>query len=128
MTAMMTIFRGNTNSHISEWFGDRKEVRWRERSNEVAAVIITLNRLANIDMKLRGTINFTEAKAHILKVLAVNRVPYTPAGTTTKVNSRINRSSNSTTVKNKISYSRDLAALNNSNSSIYNSLTHPSWK
>ena len=109
MTATMTIFKGNTNNRTSVWSEDRKEVPRRERSNEVAAVIITLNRLANIDMKLRGTINFTEAKAHILKVLAVNRVPYTPAGTTTKVNSRINRSSNSTTVKNKISYSREVA-------------------
>ena len=109
MTATMTIFRGNTNNRISVWSEDRKEVPRRERSNEVAAVIITLNRLANIDMKLRGTINFTEAKAPILKVLAVNQVLYTPAGTTTKVNNRINRSSNSTTVKNKISYSREVA-------------------
>ena len=116
MTATMTIFKGNTNNRINVWSEDRKEVPRQEVRIEVVTVS-RITSLANIDRNRLGkSLLATEAP-----MVAVNQVLYTPTGTKNRIN-RI------TTVKNKISYSREVAASNNSNSSIYNSLTHPSWK
>ena len=97
MTATMTIFKGNTNNRTNVWSEDRKEVP--KRAIEVVAVN-RITSLANIDRNRPGK----SLLATEVPMVAANQVLSTPTGTQNRTNNRI------TTVKNKISYSREVAA------------------